>query len=131
MPAVASKYARQIATVRARVKLKGTVCTWYKSADTDTSDDTSPEFPKNDDPKAYTETPIIFYPQVNVRYVAEKFIPQVGGPSDVLYAMIPGDVPFNPEVGDILECRGQKFTVGTINPLKPDLIPILYELSFQ
>lgn len=126
-----TKYLRQIARARALIKKKGTTCTWYKADNTDTSDDTSPEFPNNDAPTVFNDVPIAFYP-ANRQNLYTALVEKITGQNtNQLFAVIPGDVPFKPEPNDAVLCNGEHLNVDTVNTTKPDGTAIIHEVSFQ
>ena len=133
---MATKYRRQIATARRIITKKGTLCTWFKDSDTDTTDDTSPEFPTNDEPTAYLKVPIAFYPQTRQNLATVITVALTGSYTDQMFGVIPGDVGFVPESDDaVLLTYGDGTTrtlhVDTVNTTQPDLTPIVHEVSFK
>ena len=130
-----SHYIRQRARARALIVNKGTTCTWYKQADADSSDDTSPEFPTDETQLQYT-VPIVFYPANRQSMLTVMEIMKTGQVSDQLLGVIPGDLPFKPSIDDaVLLTYGDGttglFHVATINTTQPDLLPIIYEVTFK
>lgn len=130
-----TKYARQIASARKTITKKGMLVTWFKSADTNTSDDTAPEFPSNDPPLSYV-VPIVFYPSKRNSLATVLEVVKTGQVTDQLQAVIPGDVPFDPAIDDaVLMVNGDgsmtTLHVDWVNTTQPDLTPIVYELGFK
>lgn len=126
-----TKYLAEIALARALIVRKGTLCVWTKAVNTNTADDPSPEFPTEDDVVTYPNVPIIFYPEKRLSLFTVLQDLKAGTPMYQLYGMIPGDVGFVPEIGDIVTAVGRTIVVTEVNTTQPDLVPIVHELSFK
>lgn len=125
-----TKYARQQLSARKTILKKGTFCTWLKNTDSlDVAN--PPEMANSGEPTKYDKTPIVFYPQENNRLLTETFVPVTNTPSNQLYAIIPGDVPFIPEEGDAVIVGIDTLHVDTLNVTKPDYVPIIWEIAFK
>ena len=129
-----TKYARQIASARKTITKKGTTVTWFKAADSGTG--VAPEFPTDNPPTPYPNTPIVFYPSERQSLATVLEVMKTGQFTDQLQAIIPGDVPFTPVIDDaVLMVNGDgsmtTLHVDWVNTTQPDLTPIVYEIGFK
>lgn len=125
-----TKYSRQIARARKSIARKGTTCVWFKAAqDVDPAD--LPEFQDMTEPVQYPGIPIAFYPQSRLNLQTVLAVALTGSYTDQLFAVIPGDLPFTPVQGDKVVVAGQTLHVDTLNATQPDMVPIVWEVSFK
>ena len=130
-----TKYARQIKSARATIIRKGTTCLWSKDTDVNTGDDTSPEFPSNDAPTVYS-TPIVLYPSTRIELATAIASIMNGSFKTQLLGLIPGDVPYTPEIDDAVKFTNPDAStfilhVADVNTVQPDLYPIIHEITFK
>lgn len=125
-----TKYVRQIARARAKIAKAGTLCTWYKPGERDTTDPT-PEFPELALATAHAGVPIVLVPATKLADATVVYDPNVQTGTANLLGYIPGDCDFTPEEGDGVVINGSLTHVNFVNTTQPDGIPILHEIGFK
>lgn len=112
---------------QASIRRKGAFVRWVKA---DTSDTTT-EFPTADGATVFGVY-MVFYPAArqNLYTVIAEAI--TGSFTNQQFAVMAGGLQFKPEIGDSVWLPDHSVLhVETINITQPDLVPIIYELSFK
>lgn len=126
-----TKYARQIASARKTIVRKGMYVAWYKPGVTDAGDLT-PEYPDIGPATEYLDIPIVLYPAKRPSQATLFIDTATMTGVEQLFGIIPGDVPFAPEINDaVLIAPGNLVHVAYINTTQPDGTPIVHEIGFK
>ena len=125
-----TKYLRQLNRAKQLIIKYGTTCNWYKPG-VEVGNDPTPEFPELQDAAEFDAVPIVTYTvkrqsEGTIVY-SKEFETGVAN----LYASIPGDVPFSPEIDDAVLFNGKLMHVNYVNTTQPDGTAIVHEVGLR
>ena len=125
-----AKYADTIKRARALIVKKGTTVTWQKAPVLiDDGTNPTPEFPVTTPSPILYKVPMAFYPLNRATLSTVVFDPAIDIGKVLWASVMPGDVPFTPEFGDIVKFDdGSTHQLVYLNRIAPDLGDVCYEV---